>query len=144
MRLLYRDRFGTIQFDEFNDASEVKYAILSHRWGKPEEEISFVDIRDHRPLNRKPQALFKLEHALEQAAKQQLKYVWIDTCCIDKSSSAELSEAINSMYYWYEKAERCYAFLADVPSSCPFLTDVTGPSRWDEYFMSSVWFTRGW
>lgn len=33
-----------------------------------------------------------------QALRDGLDYVWVDTCCIDKSSSAELSEAINSMY----------------------------------------------
>lgn len=39
---------------------------------------------------------------------------WIDTCCIDKRSSAELTEAINSMYAWYAKAAVCYAYLSDV------------------------------
>ncbi|KAI1145569.1 heterokaryon incompatibility protein-domain-containing protein [Nemania diffusa] len=61
-------------------------------------------------------------------------YVWIDTCCIDKTSSAELSEAINSMYRWYEEADICYAYLADVPPKAG-----TG----DEY-RRSKWFTRGW
>ena len=46
--------------------------------------------------------------------KDGLSHAWIDTCCIDKSSSAELSEAINSMYTWYEVAQVCYAYLEDV------------------------------
>ena len=66
-------------------------------------------------------------------------YIWIDTCCIDKTSSAELSEALNSMYRWYQEAEECYAYLADVPhNSINRATGVTGPS-W-----KSRWFTRGW
>jgi hypothetical protein len=40
--------------------------------------------------------------------------VWIDTCCIDKRSSAELSEAIDSMYRWYEAVKECYAYLCNV------------------------------
>lgn len=58
--------------------------------------------------------------------------MWIDTCCIDKSSSAELSEAINSMYRWYESSQECYAYLEDVS-----IDDV-------DQFGSSRWFARGW
>lgn len=61
----------------------------------------------------------------------------MDTCCIDKTSSAELSEAINSMYRWYQKAEVCYAFLSDVPSS-------EDPHKEESAFRKSRWFTRGW
>lgn len=57
------------------------------------------------------------------------EYVWIDTCCIDKTSSAELSEAINSMFAWYQEAKVCYAYLFDVP---------------DRPLKASRWFTRGW
>jgi ankyrin repeat protein len=66
------------------------------------------------------------------------EYVWVDTCCIDKTSSVELSEAINSMYRWYQQAKICYAYLADVPSDCP--AGRIGPG------LSSKckWFTRGW
>ena len=52
-----------------------------------------------------------------------------DLCCIDKTSSAELSEAINSMYRWYQESGVCYAYLADVPPNA---------------FSKSRWFTRGW
>ena len=57
-------------------------------------------------------------------------WVWVDTCCIDKSSSAELSEAINSMYLWYQDSAVCYAYLADVQD----ITDLN----------TSKWFSRGW
>jgi hypothetical protein len=62
---------------------------------------------------------------------------WIDTCCIDKSSSAELSEAINSMFKWYNDAEVCYAFLSDVNAD-------EDPNAWPSSFRNSRWFTRGW
>jgi hypothetical protein len=63
---------------------------------------------------------------------------WIDTCCIDNSSSAELSEAINSMFRWYEKAEVCYVYLLDVPSA------PEDPYLWNSVFRRSECFTRGW
>jgi hypothetical protein len=66
-----------------------------------------------------------------------LKYAWIDTCCIDKSSSAELSQAINSMYQWYSDAQVCYAYLSDVSHS------TEQDSKFSE-FRRSKWFTRGW
>ncbi|KAK0620762.1 hypothetical protein B0T14DRAFT_431209, partial [Immersiella caudata] len=36
-----------------------------------------------------------------------------DTVCIDKTSSAELSEAI-SKYAWYARSAACFAYLEDV------------------------------
>ena len=79
----------------------------------------------------------KIQFSCAQAAKDGYGYIWVDTCCIDKSSSAELSEAINSMYKWYQNAEKCYAYLADVP---------TGADLWPKQssFRRSRWFTRGW
>ncbi|KAF2729050.1 hypothetical protein EJ04DRAFT_397408, partial [Polyplosphaeria fusca] len=56
--------------------------------------------------------------------------------CIDKSSSAELQEAINSMFQWYHRAAKCYVYLADVSYS--------GPVNVDQCFRKSRWFTRGW
>jgi hypothetical protein len=65
-------------------------------------------------------------------------YQWIDSCCIDKSSSAELSEAINSMFRWYEESQVCYAYLSDVRNASE------DPSSRDSDFLMSKWFTRGW
>ena len=73
----------------------------------------------------------KIELACKQAVDRGIRFVWIDTCCINKTSSAELSEAINSMFCWYQKAAVCYAYLSDV--------DDLGPR-----FGESKWFTRGW
>ncbi|KAK0730325.1 heterokaryon incompatibility protein-domain-containing protein [Lasiosphaeris hirsuta] len=77
-----------------------------------------------------------------QALTNRLEYVWIDTICINKSSSAELSEAINSMFAWYQQAKLCYAYLSDVSSDCNTTTDAL--SKPDSDFCQSKWFTRGW
>jgi hypothetical protein len=79
----------------------------------------------------------KIKYACDQAIKDNLGYVWVDTCCIDKRSSSELSEAINSMFCWYRNAQICYAYLADVPPN-------QDPRAEDSLFRRSRWFTRGW
>ncbi|EJF60827.1 hypothetical protein DICSQDRAFT_24722, partial [Dichomitus squalens LYAD-421 SS1] len=73
------------------------------------------------------------------ALAEGYEFAWADTCCIDKSSSAELSEALNSMYNWYGHAVVCYAYLPDVsnPSRPP-------SQEWELEFRTSRWFTRGW
>ena len=95
--------------------------------------------------------LRKIERCCALAARQKLSYVWIDTCCIDKSSSAELSEAINSMYQWYRNAECCYVYLSDM-----FKTPLAGDHNYIEEdgkkveesnatrFKNCRWFRRGW
>ncbi|KAK4670045.1 uncharacterized protein QC763_208280 [Podospora pseudopauciseta] len=109
------------------------YAILSHTWG--EDEVLFADICDPQqllPVHKK--GFRKVSQSCERARQDGYNYMWIDTCCIDKTSSAELSEAINSMFRWYHRADRCYAYLSDV--------NVPGePSVEVE---NSRWFTRGW
>jgi hypothetical protein len=110
------------------------YAILSHRWG--EHETSFQDIQSRRYFwsRRWPP---KLEGMRKIAKSHGLDYIWVDTCCIDKSSSSELEEAINSMYQWYKWAVVCYVYLADVAD-----TDV--PSSKQAAFRGSCWWQRGW
>src|SRR3981189_1136055 len=89
-----------------------RYAILSHTWGADTEEVSFKDMMDGTG-KRKP-GYDKIRFCGEQARRDGLQYFWIDTCCIDKSSSTELQEAINSMFRWYRNAAKCYVYLADV------------------------------
>jgi hypothetical protein len=89
------------------------YAILSHTWG--ENEITFQDLIANG--GSVPNDSTKINGCCDEAAKNTLEWVWIDTCCIDKSSSAELSEAINSMYRWYEEADCCYVYLEDFDDS---------------------------
>jgi hypothetical protein len=79
----------------------------------------------------------KIDNSCAQAVANGLSYVWVDTCCIDKTSSAELSEAINSIFLWYKSAEVCYAFLDDLP-----VDDDLHPER--SMFSKCRWFTRGW
>jgi len=86
------------------------YAILSHTWEQG-EEVTYQDYVGQLSLHKK--GWQKIRKACELAEEQELSLVWIDTCCIDKSSSAELSEAINSMYRWYELSRICFAFLSD-------------------------------
>jgi hypothetical protein len=101
------------------------YAILSHTWN--EDEITFDDI--DKPHIATIKGYKKVSQSCRQALKDGYKWIWVDTCCIDKRSSAELSEAINSMYDWYWRAEICYVYLEDVP---------LGP------LVESKWFHRGW
>jgi hypothetical protein len=108
-----------------------KYVILSHTWG--EEEVTFQDIQDLKKAREK-KGFQKLEQCCAKAEADGFQWVWMDTCCIDKSSSAELSEAINSMYQWYKNSQICYAYLEDVSLS------TLGETRLEK----SRWFMRGW
>lgn len=80
--------------------------------------------------------------ACKQAQKHGLNYLWVDTNCIDKTSSAELSEAINSMFSWYQGANICYPYLSDfgpMQEECERMT-----VDYEKNFCRSMWFTRGW
>jgi hypothetical protein len=135
MRLLHTK---TLELSEFLENATPAYAILSHTWEK--EEVSFQDMQG--PNAKKKAGYAKIQKCCEQAAREGYEYVWIDTCCIDKSSSAELSEAINSMYVWYKNAETCYAYLADLDiSNTPLRHLLEAP---EFFFKKSRWFTRGW
>lgn len=92
MRLL---NVKTKELQEFFEKSIPQYAILSHTWA--EDEVTF---RDFEPITGPRRTSIKIDGCCTQAREDGYDYVWIDTCCIDKSSSAELSEAINSMFAW--------------------------------------------
>jgi hypothetical protein len=85
----------------------------------------------------------KIRFCEKQAAKDGLQFFWVDTCCIDKSNSTELAEAINSMFRWYQDAARCYVYLSDV-SVGGSVGDDEFACRWKTAFKKSRWFTRGW
>ncbi|GIZ44796.1 hypothetical protein CKM354_000798300 [Cercospora kikuchii] len=91
------------------------YAILSHVWLAAEQEITFQDTKLDVDQLKAREGWAKLDYTRKQAHQDGYQYCWIDTLCIDKSSSAELAEAINSMYRWYSAAEACYVYLADMP-----------------------------
>lgn len=131
MRLINTYTLETIEVD---NGEKIPYAILSHRWDAKHEELSYQEIMNvNFSQDTKQKAGFeKLRKTCEIARTEySQKYVWIDTCCIDKSSSAELSQAINSMFRWYKEAEVCIAFLKDVTADTKDIT-------------SSEWFRRGW
>ena len=105
IRLLTKTATGGIVFEEFSDHNVPPYAILSHTWGEERGEVTFKDMDEG--VGHHKAGYQKIEFMAWQAAAHGLDYFWIDTCCIDKKSSAELSEAIISMYEWYKKAARC-------------------------------------
>ena len=130
MRLL---NTSTIQLHEFFGSKIPFYAILSHRW--EESEISFKDVTKSRNLDAPGWAKVRASCAL--AKSRGKRWIWIDTCCIDRRSSAELSEAINSMFAWYKNSIECYAYLVDVLAEA-------GSEAFKKAFRSSEWFIRGW
>ncbi|KAH8724128.1 heterokaryon incompatibility protein-domain-containing protein [Phaeosphaeriaceae sp. PMI808] len=130
MRLL---NVKTRCLEEFTGDTIPPYAILSHTWGR--EEVTFQDLP--REDHKQKYGYRKIEGCCQAAAEQRIKYVWIDSCCIDKSSSAELSEAINSMFKWYKASNMCFIFLEDVPTNMD-------PFPLDSAFRKSRWWTRGW
>jgi hypothetical protein len=105
------------------------YAILSHTWGKDSDEVTFEDMKAGMPKDKV--GYEKLERSCAIARKLGYFHIWIDTCCIDKSSSAELSESINSMFRYYLESSVCLVYLEDVDDQ-------------KHGFGSSRWFTRGW
>ncbi|EME48360.1 hypothetical protein DOTSEDRAFT_111345, partial [Dothistroma septosporum NZE10] len=125
-----------LSFHEFEHVeSAPRYAIVSHRWGK--DEITYQKFLADRYQSGQGNGWFKTIKGCNLARSFELSWVWIDTCCIDKKSSSELSEAVNSMYSWYSHSHECYAFLPDV-----LLTPTD--EGFAEEFEKSVWFTRGW
>lgn len=114
------------------------YAILSHTW--EDEEVSFQDFQRSLPDATKKKGFTKIKYCCEQAAKDGFEWAWVDTCCIDKTSSSELSEAINSMYSWYGTAMVCYAYLSDVTSA----VDFNWKTELEHIGELPRWFKRGW
>lgn len=155
MRLL---NTTTLELEEFYGSRIPHYAILSHVWSN--NEVSYEAYREGSLQSSygytKIQKLCQLSRDGLRGWFFPLQYVWIDTACIDKRSSAELSEAINKMYGYYERAEVCLVFLPDVDpvrvtSGSSDNSDITGVRQVDDFapfledqFVRSKWFDRGW
>jgi hypothetical protein len=142
MRLLKR-RPGDSGFELItpDDNSAPPYAILSHTW-TADQEVTYKELLDGRGTDKSGYA--KLRFCGERAAADGLEYFWVDTCCIDKTTSDELSTAINSMFRWYQRAARCYVYLTDI-SVAEEVTDAEAfRISWEQAFRRSRWFTRGW
>jgi hypothetical protein len=144
MRLI---NIKTLYFEEFFDDAIPPYAILSHTWGL--DEVTFQEWTHFicRPSEKAgllgesitaKAGYNKIMKAIATAVDHELSYLWVDTNCIDKTSSAELSEAINSMFDWYTESRVCIVYLEDVEAFSDCFDDLK-----DE-FRKSRWFTRGW
>jgi hypothetical protein len=153
MRLLQRSERGEITLTRnfVGDALVPPYAILSHTWGPDDEEVTFEDMVKGTGVEK--DGYKKIAHGSEQALQDGLHYFWVDTCCIDKSSSSELSESINSMYAWYKRSKVCYVYLNDVTAienppyvlpSDEHMEEEEERRLEDSDFAKSRWFTRGW
>ncbi|KAI6143990.1 hypothetical protein BKA82DRAFT_160774, partial [Pisolithus tinctorius] len=106
-----------------------QYVTLSHRWGKGEPSLR--DVKGRSVYRMSPEGGLRKLHAFcLVACKQGYLWVWSDTCCIDKDSSAELQEAILSMFTWYRRSTLTIVHLSDVPD--------TGS------LAGSEWLERGW
>lgn len=149
MRLLYHEEDGKLNItSDLVDASTIPpYAILSHTWGADDEEVTFDDLAAGAGKDKLGYEKIKL--CGQQAKSDGSQYFWVDTCCINKASNAELSLAIRSMFSWYRNAARCYVYLSDVLASPTAVspTTVEGVASlppWDSDFRKCKWFTRGW
>lgn len=148
MRLL---NVHTLELRDFFDCNVPKYAILSHRWGK--HEPSSEEFRTGRAikgpgykkvvnlcllLRARSELKWSNQFKHDEWSRQKLDWCWVDTCCVDKHSSAELSESVNSAWKWYSRAAICVVYLADVKTEGKTSKQVL------EAFCSSSWWTRGW
>ncbi|KAL5113368.1 hypothetical protein ACEQ8H_008749 [Pleosporales sp. CAS-2024a] len=140
MRLLYTADDGSLDWtDDLVGDRIPPYAILSHTWDG--QEVAYQDLQHHKDMEHVDTRLKggyqKIFFCAAQAKRDDLDYFWVDTCCINRANSTELSEAINSMFRWYQNATKCYVYLSDVQNHS---LDGEGESA----FKLSRWFTRGW
>lgn len=169
MRLLKTKEYRLIETNEVPNPFP-QYAILSHTWISPRDEITYQDFKrrkddiDYGLYKQKGWKKFK--KYCDRAAKDGWEWAWMDTCCIDKTNPADTQEAINAMFRWYQNAGVCYAYLEDVDANEASDTDMGFPLNWDFDDIASIdnvadrdsaihkalrpllikakWFTRGW
>lgn len=145
MRFLRLDESGDFALtdDIVSEDKRPKYAALSHTWLAENEEVNFNDVMGGT-ASRKVKGFAKIRFCAEQAARDGLKHIWVDTCCINRSNNPEIQEAVISMFDWYCKADRCYALLTDVSANTNEVDGSSGSQPWEAAFRDSRWFTRGW
>ncbi|KAH9911279.1 HET-domain-containing protein [Epithele typhae] len=143
MWLLSTDR-AELHYFSSPDQVPGGYAILSHLWD--DHELSLRELRalttecaqmGTNPRDRVPR---KLRMACTLARQHGYAWLWADTCCIDKTSQTELSEALNAMFRFYALSAICYAYLRDVPSDSSAANGVFFHAD----FTRSLWHRRGW
>lgn len=129
---------STLKLHQVIGTDVPSYAILSHTWG--EEEVAFHEMQELNDHTRQKKGFEKIRRFCDLASGLQYQYAWVDTACIDKRSSAELSEAINSMFKWYSDSSLCMIYLADVDRVHTY-DHLEGRRK---AFEKSRWFDRGW
>jgi hypothetical protein len=141
MRLLRRKAESGFELITFNTDGLPPYAILSHTWIEG-QEVTYGELVAGTGKNKSGYA--KIRFCGDQAAADGLEYFWVDTCCIDKSTSDELGTAINSMFRWYQRASKCYVYLSDIHVPDEIVDAQSYRVTWEDAFRRHRWFTRGW
>lgn len=141
MRLLKRDSNGEFSLTKDLVNNIPAYAILSHTWGDEDQEVTYEDLAEGSGKSKA--GYQKIRFCGEQAARDGLRYFWVDTCCIDKSDAIELQKSINSMFRWYKNAAKCYVYLSGV-SIPDGKAQNDSNLEFELAFRTARWFTRGW
>ncbi|PVH69257.1 HET-domain-containing protein [Cadophora sp. DSE1049] len=139
MRLLERNSSSEFSLTEDFRDKIPRCAILSYTWGKDTKEVTFKDLIDNRGTSKA--GYEKIRFCGQQAKQDSIEYFWVDTCCIDKSNSAELAEAITSMF---RDATKCYVYLSDISEPAVGNDEKPDQLPWKSAFCNSEWFSRGW
>lgn len=140
MRLLRCTDDGFTLTKDFRPHEErPEYAILSHRWGLDDEEVTHADLVNNAGETKV--GYEKLRFCARQTKQDNLLHFWVDTCCIDKTNQVELQEAIISMFSWYKSAARCYVYLPDIAATRYNLDE---RREWEHALRENEWFRRGW
>ncbi|KAK7212093.1 hypothetical protein V2G26_019271 [Clonostachys chloroleuca] len=133
---------GGIRLTEFQLGSIPEYAILSHTWGLDGDEVTYSDLMAETAEQKA--GYEKIKFCREQGIRDNLRYFWIDTCCINKDNGPELLASLNSMFAWYKDSKKCYVYLSDVSKGTDQPSLGSGTASWELAFRNSRWFTRGW
>lgn len=96
MRLLERDSNAEFSLTKDLVNNLPAYAILSHSWGEGDQEVTFQDLTERSGKSKA--GYQKIRFCGELATRDDLRYFWVDTCCINKTDAVELQESINSMF----------------------------------------------
>lgn len=137
MRLFRCGEQGPALTQDFPAEDVPPYAILSHTWDVPADEVTYEDMVDGSGPEKAGYG--KIRFCADRAAQDGLEYFWVDACCINSADSNEVNRSINSMFRWYRDAKKCYVYLSDVSTG-----DDDGGQVDVRAVRGSRWFTRAW
>lgn len=126
-----------------NEADVPQYIALSHTWLADSEEVKYDDIINGRASD-KVKSDRKIHLCAQQALKDGVEHIWVDTCCFNRSNSQEVQEAVVGMYQLYKKAEKCYVYLSDLSTTGHDVRPEQISQALQDVFEKCRWFTRGW